>query len=116
MPGCVFCARGSEFDPVPFLATTSLKPYSVWRKGDQEYGKVKKLGGFACDASKREDFADEVEDAIAFLKANYHDLQCLGLIPEIESKKLDFGYDLRVTDGQFFFQSDYLPPELLKLS
>ena len=88
----------------------------VWHRGEQWNGKAMKFGGLACDVSSREDMPGEVEDAIAFLKANSADLRRLASVPGIEWKSLDFGYDLRIGDGEFlFYQSEYLPPELLSL-
>lgn len=119
MPGCIFSVSGESFDPGPFLAGTSLRPYCVWRKGEPRTPrKMQETGGFSCDVSKHEDEIDgQIRDAIAFLKAHADDIRKLGNVSEVKRKDLDFGNWLRTwDDGTFFAQFTRLPPELLRLA
>jgi hypothetical protein len=120
MPDLVFHAVGKKFDPRPYLTTSSLKPYSTFLRGDPILSgnkKTHRAGGFKCLVSSRDgDLAGQIEDAILFLKTSHEDLRRLAQLPEVESKHLDFGYYLRIDQKRIFAQSDYLPPELLKLA
>ncbi len=37
MPGVVLHVLGESFDPRPFLATASLRPYRVFLRGDRRF-------------------------------------------------------------------------------
>lgn len=122
MPGCVLHIEGEHFDPRPVMATLSLRPYAVARKGDvttrgdPPRERIEPAGRCSCEVSTRDgNLADEVDDAIAFLTAHYDDLERLGSAPGVESMILDFGYYSRLGD-RFFMHGEYLPPLLLRLA
>jgi hypothetical protein len=123
VPGCVLHVMAGAFDPVSVLATMSLCPYVVFRKGDPRFPDNPKsqqrhqTGGFKCDVSTADGvLRDEVQDAIAFLKRHHRDLARLKSIPEIESMTLDIGHYLRIDGEACMVQCDSLPPELLRLA
>jgi hypothetical protein len=69
-----------------------------------------------CDVSSADGvLADQVIDAIAFLRRHYDDLVRLGGVPDVEAISIDFGYDCRIDGETVVVQFDYLPPELLRL-
>src|SRR5262249_29165535 len=116
MPGCVFTVRGVSFDPDPFLATSKLNPCSVWHRRDLKYNTVMKFGGFSYDVSARTALPGQVEYGVALLEGSSADMRRVASVHAIERKSLDVGYDLRIANDEFFFtQSEYLPPELLRL-
>jgi hypothetical protein len=123
MPGAVLHVVGEAFDPRPTLVGMSLEPYSEFRKGEKYFPddprseRRHRVGGFKCDVSAVDGvLADEVIDAIAFLRRHYDDLARLGNIPEVESMYIDFGHYLRIDEETVVAQSDFLPPALLKLA
>src|SRR5262249_47985274 len=105
MPGVVLHVVGGSVDPGPILAGASLRPYASFRRGDKLFPNSPRIdrrhevGGFKCEVSSSDgDFAEEVRDAIAFLRQHYEDLSRLEGVPEIDAKGLDFGYYLRLDD------------------
>lgn len=122
MAGCVLHVVGRTFDPNPVLASLSLLPYAVFRKGDKFFPddprneKSYESGGFKCLVSSvDDDLSRQVKDAIDFLTQHYDDLRQLAPDPAIETKHLDFGYACRLDNQRCCVQCDYLPPELLRL-
>jgi len=120
MPGVVLHVFGEAFDPRPILAEVSLRPYSKFRQGDKLFPdnprseRRHQAGGFLCDVSSADGIlADEVKDAILFLRRHYDDLARLAGIPDVELMRLDFGY---YRQDDVMVQCDYLPPELLRLA
>jgi hypothetical protein len=121
MPGCVLHILGEESAPQDILAGLSLRPYSVFRKGDRQFPENPKstksfaLGGFKCAVSSADgDLKAEIKDTIAFLKEHRSDLALLKSIGTITARYLDFGYYCRL-DDQIMVQCEHLPPELLRL-
>lgn len=122
MPGAVLHVRGKEFDPGSILPTLSLQPYRVYRKGEQVASKGRRSekshqsSGFSCLVSSADGLLSaEAKDAIAFLTKHHADLVRLRDLPEVEDMRIDFGYYLRLMDGQFLFQFEFLPAELVRL-
>ena len=123
MPGAVLHVFGEAFNPRPILTEMSLQPYSEFCRGDQCFPdspwseRRHQVGGFKCEVSSADGLlADEVADAIAFLREHYDDLARLGGVPGVESKILDFGDYQRIDGEEVVVQCDYLPPELLRLA
>ena len=123
MPGAVLHVVGEAFDPRPTLDGMSLRPYSVFRKGEKCFpdnarsNRHHEVGGLKCDVSLADGLlAEEVIDAIAFLQRHLDDLARLRSIPEVESMYIDFGYHLRMDGETVIMQCDSLPPELLRLA
>jgi hypothetical protein len=120
---CVLRVTGKKFDPAGYLASSTLKPYSIFRAGEprvasQPNGKMHEWSGFKVDVSKRprNDLAGQVVDAIAFLKKHKQTLTRLRSVPDVEDVRLDFPIDLRIDRRNVFAQFDYLPPELVSLA
>jgi hypothetical protein len=111
----MFRATGSDFAVDKFLQQSTLTPNSVWRRGESRLGKRVHEGfGFSMVVSEADmsNPPQQVEDAIAFLKANQIELKQLQNFPGIERIYLDFG----IEDRDVAVQCDYFPPELLRLS
>jgi hypothetical protein len=116
MPGCVLHVVGKELDPEVALLHLALEPYLKFRRGDNLYGRICDKGGFRCNVSSSDGvLSQEIADAIGFLIKYQGDLRNLGSVRGVEEMSLDFGYDLRIDGEQIIFQTDFLPPELLKL-
>ena len=120
---CVLRVSGRKFDPERFLASSSLKPYSVFRADQPQFasqpkGRIHQRSGFRVDVSRRsrKDLAGQVIDAIAFLKRHRQTLAKLRSIPEVEVIRLDFPVDLRIDRERVFAQFDYFPPTLVSLA
>jgi hypothetical protein len=121
---CVLLVTGTKFDPAKYLASSRLKPYSVFRAGEPRFpgskakDKVHEVSGFKIDVSRRswESLVGQVVDAIAFLKTHRQTLATLRSIPEVEDIRLDFPLDLRIDREHVFAQFDYFPPELVALA
>ena len=118
MPCCVLRVIGEAFEPGRVLASLSLLPYSVFRKGDVRFvstGERFDVGGFNCEVSTADgDLTRQAADAIEFLERHHDDIRQLIGLKEIESKYLDFGYDCRLDGERCCLQRDFLPSELLK--
>lgn len=124
MPGCVLRVHGADFDPREFLASAELRPYAVFRKGDPRFlrssnpkNRFHTSSGFQCDVSSDEGYnlRVQIEDAIAFLKQNYRDLERTKGESAIEGKWLDFGYYCRLHPDTVWMQGEYFPIDLIRL-
>jgi hypothetical protein len=121
---CVLLVTGTKFDPAKYLASSRLKPYSVFRAGEPRFpgskakDKVHEVSGFKIDVSRGswDSLVGQVVDAIAFLKKHRLALAKLRSIPEVEDIRLDFPLDLRIDRKHVFAQFDYFPPELVSLA
>jgi hypothetical protein len=108
---------GDSFQPREFLKGTGLMPCSVFVKGDTSESRRRpsQTSGFNCAVSSDSaSFEKQVEDALAFFKANSTDLERLHLRKDIESMYLDFAYECRLDDEVVAVQREYLPVELLR--
>jgi hypothetical protein len=106
---CVLRVNGKKFDPEKYLASSRLKPYTVFRAGQPQFAsqpksRVHEVSGFKVDVSRRSggDLAGQVVDAIAFLKKHRQTLARLRSIPEVEDVRLDFPVDLRIDRESVF--------------
>ena len=120
---CVLRVSGKQFDPARYLASSRLKPYSVFRAGEPRFasqpkGKIHDESGFKVDVSRSpwDNLAGQVADAIAFLKKHERTLAKLRSMPEVEDIRLDFPLDLRIDRKKVFTQFDYFPPALVSLA
>lgn len=115
MPNCVFHATGENFAVDGFLAVVQIKPYQVFRRGEPHgrRGRIYESSGFSLDVSgAEEEVSEDVEDAIQFLQKNRDLLAKLADWPGVTDRRLDIACYCK----GWFLQSEYLPPELLKLA
>ncbi len=111
---CIFRVGGSDFDVDAFLNDFALSPDRVFRKGERRGEKsIHEQAGFTIAASnaEMEEPAQQVRDAIEFLKANQVELEKLRHVPGV-TMCLDFG----IADRDVVVQCDRFPPELLRLA
>ena len=119
MAGCVLHAGGADFDAAIFLAGTTLRPYRVFRAGEEILPGAKAArrfdeDGFKVEVSDADGLPAQIEEAIAFLRAHQGDLQKLAGQMGVKAV-LDFGIS-RQDPGAFPAQYDSLPADLLSLS
>lgn len=99
---CILRAFGDTFDPADFLRTSSLQPYSTYRRGDRRFRSsesVHEMSGLKIEVSTAEwtDRASQFQDAIEFLRSNHLDLQRLSTWSGVEGVVLDFPFE--ASDG-----------------
>jgi hypothetical protein len=115
MPGCVLHVSGERFEVDCFLASSTWKPYRVHHRGEAtgRAGVDYEDSGFSIDVSEVDgDLSAEIQDAIRFLQQHQAELARLATISEVTDRRFDFGYYYR----DVFMQSEYLPPELVRLA
>ena len=114
MPGCTFHASGEAFSVDEFLAASSLTPYRVYHRGEQNgRGELWQESGFCVDVSDEgDDFSAECREVLHFLQEFELELSRLGHFPGVSDRRLDLGYFRRDVE----VQCDYLPPEVLALA
>jgi len=119
---CVLRVTGKRFEPAKFLASSQLKPCSVFHVGEpvviSRPRRIHNVAGFKVDVSRRswDSLAGQVVDAVAFLQKHRTTLAKLRSIPEIEDVRLDFPLFLRIDRKNAFVQFDYFPPKLVSLA
>jgi len=115
MPGCVLRVLGDAFQSERFLAGSSFTPCNVFRKGEPKAKeRVWETSGMAIPVSDAsgDNFVEQVQDSIRFLKINANELARLRNHTGLEAMSLDFGVNRK--DG--FLQSSFFPPELISLA
>jgi len=95
---CILRAFGDKFNPADFLRTSSLQPYSTYRRGDRRSRSgesVHEVSGLKIEIStaKWTDRASQFHDAIEFLRSNRADLQRLTTWNGVEGVVLDFPFE-----------------------
>jgi hypothetical protein len=118
---CVLRVCGKKFNPAKYLTSSTLKPYSIFQRGEiasPRKGTLHQVSGFKVDVSRpaADDLAGQVDDAVRFLKKHRRTLARLRSLPEVEDIRLDFPVDLRIDRKHIFAQYDYFPPELVSLA
>ena len=103
-----------------FLKNSQLPVYLSYEKGDlRDLGKRRPYEdyGFYCDVSEREwtDLLGQIGDAIVFLRKHEDELRRLITMHVIDDIRFDFPYSCQL-DERMFLQSNYLPPEFLRLA
>ena len=121
---CILIIKGFEFDVNGFLKETELNPYEKHLKGDKRpFKKLNKpmiyeTSGCRFDLSKADfnDFETQRNDVILFLNQNYTKLKRLNEfgLDKKEIPVIGFGIENQMAD--FWCQTEYLQPELLKLT
>jgi hypothetical protein len=122
MPGCILQVSGTNFNVDGFLASSSLKPYWVWRLGEQvapvgpRSHRRHETSGFRCDVSLVDgELPGQIDDALAFSKRYRSGLESLANDPTVEQRYLDFGYDCQLKEGDVVVHCEVLPWEFLQL-
>ena len=119
--GCVLRVSGTKFDPAKFLASSTLRPYAVFRAGDVKVAssaRKHETSGFKVVVSRGSwsDLSEQVTDAVAFLRKHRKTLAKLRRVREVEDVRLDFGLDLRIDRKTTFMQFEYFPLKLVSLA
>src|ERR1035437_4498123 len=101
------------------LESTSLKPDTVWRKGDLQFltkphGKKKESSGLTVLVSNADfdDFKTQIVESTRFLEENWIEIRNIVEHHGVDCVTLDFGIELRDVP----FHSDILPPSLIALA
>jgi hypothetical protein len=111
---CVLRARGSSFAVDEFLAASSLRPITVFHRGQKQSSKSRPMpaSGFHADVSAA-DFSNlqgQIADAVQFVEQNRGELARLVGFPGVEDVSVDFGIEERDVPAQ----SERFPPNLLR--
>ncbi|HEV2314949.1 MAG TPA: hypothetical protein VGR94_06565 [Candidatus Acidoferrales bacterium] len=116
---CVLRARGASFVVDEFLASSSLTPITVFRRGQPQWAQappgtpIPNESGFHAIASEA-DFSNlqaQITDAVYFLEQNQDELARLVAFPGVEKVSLDFAIEER----DMAAQSERFPPNLLRI-
>lgn len=122
---CVFRAGGKDFDVDAFVATSSLKPYQVFRRGEPRFERSKRpdrrhwtRSGLKVAVSECgwDDLAGQIEDATRFIEVNEQELRRLRDVPELECSGFDFPSTLRIGSNDIVVESHRFPAALLALA
>ncbi len=115
----VLRAAGPDFDVDAFLTGCTLPVYRTYRRGERldpshRRGRRNRLSGVSVEVSNAgfDQFAAQVEEAIAFLRTEAEQVRRLVAWPGVEGVTLDFGIAWRDVAAQ----SDHLPAELVRLA
>jgi hypothetical protein len=115
----VLRASGRDFDVDAFLVGSTLKPRSVYHRGESRFpgstrpnGKRRDESGMNVPVSVTEfiDFPKQVAEATAFLLAETKEIRRLVTFPGVEGVELDFGIDRR----DVAVQCDLLSADLIR--
>ena len=114
MAGCVLRASGYDFQPENFLKISRFRACNVFRRGARKSeSQTWDASGLTLVVSEAsDDFAQQVVDAIEFLKTNREEILRLKDSKGLEGIGLDFGVYRK--DG--FLQSHLFPPALVCLA
>ena len=111
--GCVLRAWGDNFQPETFLDGSSLQPCNVFHKGTRKsVSRTWDTSGITVVVSEADVFAQQVTEAMEFLKSNGMELQQLQGSVGLGGLSLDFGVDRK--NG--FMQSHCFAAELVSLA
>lgn len=113
---CVLRAHGASFQVHEFLEKSSLRPDTIYQKGDpmtagKKNGSRRPASGFTVAVSQA-DFSDlegQIREAILFLDEYEEELRRLGSYSGVEGVSLDFGVEWRTAS----VQTDVFPADLL---
>ena len=107
---------GVLLDVDALLASTTLQPLAVFRKGEPRFSR--RLDGprhaasgvnFAVSAAEMGDFSSQLQETLAFVKSHAKSLRQLTAFPGVESAAIDFGAEIHPPQWCSFT----FPPELL---
>ncbi len=96
-------AHGETFDVDAFLASTTLRPDYVWRRGDRRRycgGQYPTSGvEFVLGDGLTVPLSDQEDIAIAYLKAHHDELRALAQFPGVETFILRLQYHWKLEEG-----------------
>jgi hypothetical protein len=116
---CVLRIYGKKFNLDKFLISSSLKPRTVFRKGEPKFKsnpKGKKISqdtvNIGVSYASFDNLDGQIKDAIKFLKANKSELR-----RNINSKKIngEWALDFAIKRRDVAVQCEWFPQELLLL-
>lgn len=104
-------AHGEEFDVNAFLATTTLRPDLVWRRGDQRSACSKSrhsTSGFQLSLGDGLSVSlwDQEKMALAYLQDNQEELRSLRLCPGLKFLILSLNYFFKLDPSTVGFWVD----------
>src|SRR5689334_11953640 len=95
MLGCVLRIGGERFSADSFVATSSLVPIAVFRKGESKAGtkRLAKSDGVNIDVSRADgaSLPEQIDDAMKFLRSHEAELTRLRDDLGRDAMSLDFG-------------------------
>lgn len=108
---------GDQFDPEVLLKDLTIKPSSVFQKGEIPLGrnKVSMTSGFTCDVGAGS-LEGQIELATNFFEIHHEDLKKIAANKYVESYFVDFGYECRLNDESVIIQRDFFPPKFIQLA
>lgn len=93
-------AHGEAFDVDAFLRTTTLRPDSVWRRGDQRglTDSTYKTSGieFVLGDGQQLQLCEQDQIAIEYVSANHEELKALASYPGVTGLTLGLQYDFQL--------------------
>jgi hypothetical protein len=116
----VLRASGPDFDVNAFVANCGLNVSKVFYRGEPLLPDTRPGGRRHADSglnlvvsnAEFHEFAEQIEDAIDFLKLHAVEVQRLAAFPGVTGVVLDFGIECR----DVVAQSDQFPAELVRLA
>ena len=110
---CVLRAAGDNFQPFDFLRDSPFQPCQVYCKGSRRSAStVWQTSGMTVDVSTKDQFSEQVQDAVFFLENNLAELVRLKQFNGLTEMRLDFG----VNEKGSFLQTYVFPLELICLA
>jgi hypothetical protein len=110
---CVLRATGKNFQPSDFLQDSIFQPCHVFHKNEpKSASSVWDTSGITLDISSKNEFSEQVRDAIIFIETNQVEFLRLKQFKGIEEFSLDFG----VNKKDSFLESYLFPLQLLNLA
>jgi hypothetical protein len=120
---CILIIEGENFNVNEFLRLTELEPYEKHIRGEKrpfkKTGKtdIYESSGCRFDLSNAEfnQFDIQKEDVIKYLKTNLDKLKLIYSLGIKETETPIIGFAIENRMAEFWCQTEYLQPELLKL-
>ena len=120
---CVLRATGAEFDVDQFLATSSLEPCAVFRRGaprrlSKTRGSCFERSGLKVAVSEGtwSGIEKQTADAERFLAGHRMEVERLVATAGVTDIALDFPVSLRIGENEVMVQSDRFPVSLVRIA
>ena len=119
---CTLRIAGEFFDVDSFLASSTLRPSSVFRKGEPRRPNSAPNGpvnrdSMVCITASDADWSDlpaQIREVENFLASNLAELIRIPEFPGVDQFVLDFPIELRVGRRDIAAQSDHFPATLVR--